>query len=184
MRKLILGGMSRSCRSVPCWSSRRLDASQEASGLRSDLRFDGAAGRGKRAGGQSRHAGRRWRSAACSSGIRSSAAGRTWPVRHLSSPAFRLRRESRSVDRRRRQSDSARRVTFGRSAIPFVKRNSQTILNAVFNGISDGGAYEPSTAPMFWDLRARSLELQALEPLKTLEEMRGDALPRQTPSRP
>jgi cytochrome c peroxidase len=61
------------------------------------------------------------------------------------------------------------------SAIPFVKRNSQTILNAVFNGISDGGAYEPSTAPMFWDLRARSLELQALEPLKTLEEMRGDA---------
>jgi cytochrome c peroxidase len=61
------------------------------------------------------------------------------------------------------------------SAIPFVKRNSQTILNAVFNGISDGGAYEPSTAPMFWDMRARSLELQALEPLKTLEEMRGDA---------
>ncbi len=61
------------------------------------------------------------------------------------------------------------------SAIPFVKRNSQTILNAVFNGISDGGVYEPSTAPMFWDLRARSLELQALEPLKTLEEMRGDA---------
>jgi cytochrome c peroxidase len=61
------------------------------------------------------------------------------------------------------------------SAIPFVKRNSQTILNAVFNGISDGGAYEPSTAPMFWDLRTRSLELQALEPLKTLEEMRGDA---------
>jgi cytochrome c peroxidase len=61
------------------------------------------------------------------------------------------------------------------STIPFVKRNSQTILNAVFNGISDGGAYDPTTAPMFWDVRARSLESQALEPVKTLEEMRGDA---------
>jgi cytochrome c peroxidase len=27
---------------------------------------------------------------------------------------------------------------------------------------------------MFWDLRAQSLEAQALEPIKTLEEMRGD----------
>ena len=60
------------------------------------------------------------------------------------------------------------------STIPFVKRNSQTILNTAFNGITDGGAYDPSTAPMFWDLRARGLEAQALEPIKTLEEMRGD----------
>jgi cytochrome c peroxidase len=60
------------------------------------------------------------------------------------------------------------------STIPFVKRNSQTILNTAFNGITDGGAYDPSTAPMFWDLRAKSLEAQALEPIKTLEEMRGD----------
>jgi cytochrome c peroxidase len=62
-------------------------------------------------------------------------------------------------------------------AVPFVKRNSQTILNAAFNGISDGGAYNPSRAPMFWDLRATGLEAQALEPIKTLEEMRGDAYP-------
>jgi cytochrome c peroxidase len=60
------------------------------------------------------------------------------------------------------------------SASPFVKRNSQTILNTAFNGITDGGAYDPSSAPMFWDLRAQSLEAQALEPIKTLEEMRGD----------
>jgi cytochrome c peroxidase len=60
------------------------------------------------------------------------------------------------------------------SIVPFVKRNSQTILNTAFNGITDGGAYDPSTAPMFWDLRAKSLEAQALEPIKTLEEMRGD----------
>ena len=43
------------------------------------------------------------------------------------------------------------------STNPFVKRNSQTILNTAFNGITDGGAYDPSTAPMFWDLRAKSL---------------------------
>jgi cytochrome c peroxidase len=60
------------------------------------------------------------------------------------------------------------------STIPFVKRNSQTILNTAFNGMTDGGAYDPSTAPMFWDLRAKGLEAQALEPIKTLEEMRGD----------
>jgi cytochrome c peroxidase len=60
------------------------------------------------------------------------------------------------------------------TTIPFVKRNSQTILNTAFNGMTDGGAYDPSTAPMFWDLRANSLEAQALEPIKTLEEMRSD----------
>jgi cytochrome c peroxidase len=59
--------------------------------------------------------------------------------------------------------------------VPFVKRNSQTILNTAFNGISSGGAYTPSSAPMFWDVRAQGLEAQALEPIKTLEEMRGDA---------
>jgi cytochrome c peroxidase len=62
-----------------------------------------------------------------------------------------------------------------RNSIPFVKRNSQTILNVAFNGIDDAGAYTPSDAPMFWDVRARSLEAQALEPIKTLEEMRGNA---------
>ena len=60
------------------------------------------------------------------------------------------------------------------TTMPFVKRNSQTILNTAFNGITDGGAYDPSAAPMFWDLRAKGLEAQALEPIKTLEEMRGD----------
>jgi cytochrome c peroxidase len=61
------------------------------------------------------------------------------------------------------------------STIPFVKRNSQTILNTAFNGITEGGAYDPATAPMFWDLRAKGLEAQALAPIKTLEEMRGDS---------
>jgi cytochrome c peroxidase len=58
---------------------------------------------------------------------------------------------------------------------PFVKRNSQTLLNVAFNGMDAGGAHDPSRAPMFWDVRATSLETQALEPLKAFEEMRGGA---------
>ncbi len=57
--------------------------------------------------------------------------------------------------------------------IPFVKRNSQTIVNVAFNGFSYQQDYIPSKAPMFWDMRAEGLEKQALEPIKTLEEMRG-----------
>ena len=57
--------------------------------------------------------------------------------------------------------------------IPFTKRNSQSILNAAFNGIDIFGDYIPEEAPMFWDLRVSSLESQALEPIKALEEMRG-----------
>ena len=63
------------------------------------------------------------------------------------------------------------------SEIPLVKRNSQTILNVAFSGSDEAGRYEPSAAPMFWDIRARSLETQALEPLKALEEMRGHTYP-------
>ena len=61
--------------------------------------------------------------------------------------------------------------------IPFVKRNSQTVLNTAFNGIDLEGEYDPATAPMFWDDRARGLEAQALLPILTFEEMRGHAYP-------
>lgn len=57
--------------------------------------------------------------------------------------------------------------------IPFVKRNAHTILNTAFNGINFYKQYFPEKAPMFWDSRVESLENQALEPIKTLEEMRG-----------
>lgn len=57
--------------------------------------------------------------------------------------------------------------------IPFVKRNSQSILNTAFNGIRQDGEVDVHNAPMFWDLRAKSLEKQALEPIKSFEEMRG-----------
>lgn len=57
--------------------------------------------------------------------------------------------------------------------IPFVKRNSQSVLNTAFNGIANHEPYHAESAPMFWDLRAKSLEEQALLPIATLEEMRG-----------
>jgi len=60
---------------------------------------------------------------------------------------------------------------------PFVKRNSPTILNVAFNGLDAGRSYDPARAPMFWDVRAAGLEAQALEPVKALEEMRGEAHP-------
>ena len=80
--------------------------------------------------------------------------------------------------------------------IPAMRRNSPTVLNTVFNGLENrrgrrqrgnrgdlgviAGALEevnPTRAPMFWDNRVRSLETQALEPLRVREEMRGDAYP-------
>lgn len=57
--------------------------------------------------------------------------------------------------------------------IPFTKRNAQSLLNTAFNGIDRNSTYSPALAPMFWDLRAKSLEEQAMLPVKTLEEMRG-----------
>lgn len=59
------------------------------------------------------------------------------------------------------------------NTIPFLKRNAHTILNTAFNGINENGRYLPENAQMFWDNRVKSLEKQALEPIKSLEEMRG-----------
>jgi cytochrome c peroxidase len=59
------------------------------------------------------------------------------------------------------------------NTIPFAKRNALSIINTAFNGIAANGAYNPTTAPMFFDNRSQSLELQSLEPMKSMEEMRG-----------
>jgi cytochrome c peroxidase len=79
------------------------------------------------------------------------------------------------------------RVDRSGGRIPVVKRNSPTILNTAFNGLERGRrrrqpaldplAVDASRAPMFWDRRVRSLETQALEPIKAFEEMRGSAYP-------
>ncbi|HTN05409.1 cytochrome c peroxidase [Agriterribacter sp.] len=57
--------------------------------------------------------------------------------------------------------------------IPFSKRNAPGLLNTAFNGINTDGDYKPEEAPMFWDVRVKSLEAQALKPIQQLEEMRG-----------
>jgi len=54
-----------------------------------------------------------------------------------------------------------------------VLRNSPTIVNTAFNGINPGDNYDPTNAEMFWDNRTRSLELQAIQPILSAEEMRG-----------
>jgi cytochrome c peroxidase len=84
-----------------------------------------------------------------------------------------------------------KRVDMSKGTIPVVKRNSPTILNVAFNGVDDDDdgrrgrrrfegrpqTVDQARAPMFWDSRVRSLETQALEPIKALEEMRGHAYP-------
>ncbi len=61
------------------------------------------------------------------------------------------------------------------NTMPFVKRNSQAVLNTAFNGISNNEIYRAELAPMFWDRRAKGLEEQSIMPIKTFEEMMGHA---------
>lgn len=62
----------------------------------------------------------------------------------------------------------------GRVGGTLVDRNSPTVINTGYNGISVEGSYLPEEAPMFWDLRESSLEDQAIQPILSAEEMRGD----------
>ena len=68
----------------------------------------------------------------------------------------------------------ARRSADARPIVP-VRRNSPTLVNVAFNGLTLDKAADAANAPMFWDLRVRSLERQALEPIKAHDEMRGEA---------
>ena len=68
---------------------------------------------------------------------------------------------------------SSKRKFKTHNTIPHLKRNSQSILNTAFNGIRNYISHQPKASVMFWDLRANSLEEQALLPIKTFEEMRG-----------
>lgn len=57
-----------------------------------------------------------------------------------------------------------------------AKRNAHTVVNTAFNGMTLDTAINPLDAPMFWDNRAMGLEEQALLPLLSKEEMRGDKI--------
>jgi cytochrome c peroxidase len=60
--------------------------------------------------------------------------------------------------------------------IPIVRRNTMTILNTAYNGLMEGMSdVDPGSAPMLWDSRLRSLEEQVLDPIRTRNEMCGDA---------
>lgn len=70
--------------------------------------------------------------------------------------------------------------TLSRSAvsgdsIPETPRNAQSVLNAAHSIGLDG--LPAADAPMFWDGRAAGLEAQALMPIASRTEMRGDAFP-------
>ncbi|MDB6007533.1 MAG: hypothetical protein JWR15_4520 [Prosthecobacter sp.] len=67
----------------------------------------------------------------------------------------------------------ARRLVQGAAFAPLT-RNTPTILNTAFNGIESGKPYDPAQAPMFWDNRVRSLEAQALVPIRQNAEMRSE----------
>ncbi len=55
-----------------------------------------------------------------------------------------------------------------------VPRNAPTVLNTAWNGITELGFFDPELAPMFWDVRTQSLAQQALEPIRSQQEMRGE----------
>jgi cytochrome c peroxidase len=55
-----------------------------------------------------------------------------------------------------------------------VTSNAQSVLNTVWNGINELGMFDPETAPMSWVARTESLAVQALEPIRSRVEMRGD----------
>ena len=60
-------------------------------------------------------------------------------------------------------------------SIPPAKRNSPSLINVAYNGLVQGGFLDQAESPMFWDHRAMSLETQAIGPLLSFEEMRGNA---------
>ena len=61
------------------------------------------------------------------------------------------------------------------SLIKRVPRNSPTVLNVAYNGLTSTGDYAPQAAPMFWDSRMLGLEAQCQGPPNSRSEMRGDA---------
>lgn len=66
------------------------------------------------------------------------------------------------------------RILRAANGFPPLTRNTPTLLNVGFNGLVAGCKYDPAVAPMFWDSRVESLERQAVTPIRSREEMRGN----------
>jgi cytochrome c peroxidase len=56
-----------------------------------------------------------------------------------------------------------------------LPRNTPALLNVGFNGVVAGVRADAGAAPMFWDARVRGLEKQVFVPIRSRDEMRGDA---------
>ncbi|MFO1459274.1 MAG: cytochrome c peroxidase [Verrucomicrobiota bacterium] len=69
------------------------------------------------------------------------------------------------------------RLPRGTSGTPLPERNTPGLVNVVFNGVLTGRIASPERAPMFWDSRVQSLEVQALIPIENRGEMRGESCP-------
>lgn len=67
-------------------------------------------------------------------------------------------------------------LSTGRHGGRITARNSPSVINTVFNGLGAGGTLSQAEAPMFWDSRQQSLELQAEQPLLSAIEMRGETV--------
>ena len=55
-----------------------------------------------------------------------------------------------------------------------LMRNVPSLLNVGFSGVVAGVKHDPKSAPMFWDARVQGLEAQALHPIRSHDEMRGN----------
>jgi cytochrome c peroxidase len=55
-----------------------------------------------------------------------------------------------------------------------LMRNVPSLLNVGFNAVVADVKPDPKSAPMFWDARVQGLEAQALHPIRSHDEMRGD----------
>jgi cytochrome c peroxidase len=63
---------------------------------------------------------------------------------------------------------------FVSTAFSFTKRKCMTVINSAFIGADINGKFDSTKAPMFWDSRVNSLEEQALLPIVSDVEMRGN----------
>lgn len=66
------------------------------------------------------------------------------------------------------------RLWKGAAGVKPLLRNVPSLLNVGFNGLVSGRPLDPQAAPMFWDARVQSLETQALHPMQSRDEMRGE----------
>jgi len=69
------------------------------------------------------------------------------------------------------------RVASGEALFPPLTRNTPSLLDVAFNGLTTGKPCPPDQAPMFWDARTTGLERQVAFPIGALGEMRADDCP-------